>query len=175
MTDRTTALLLVSALVAACGGRTPSSDTPAQAGLDTLTSVRLVKEYVQRDAHGERLQTNPWFLNAVIWEDEPAFDSYTLITSYEITPIRADSSTARVEVVFRRAGYVRTTGDSTVAFHPDAAREVQVFTVALTFNGWRIVAPQLDQHVSVEAALDRSPLSSSDRAKVASLKERSSS
>lgn len=132
--------------------------------------MRLVREYVERDARGERLKSNPWFLNAVIWEDEPAFDSYTLITGYQLRMLHADSSTGRVEVAYARAGYVRATGDSSVSFQPDSGREVHVFTVALTFNGWRIVAPQLDPHVLVGPALTQSRFSPADRRQVQAMR-----
>lgn len=92
-----------------------------------------------------------------------------MIAGYEIRPIRADSSTARVEVRYERLGYVRTTGRRTVTFEPDESIEVRVFTVALTDNGWRIVAPQMDQHVLVAATLRHSPLTPEDRTRIEAL------
>lgn len=173
MTRHLAVVALAAILAFACEAGThaarSSSSSPA---VDSAPAVRLVREYVERDARGERLRSNPWFLNAVIWEDEPAFDSYTLISRYEIVPLHTDSSTGRVEVTYYRAGYVRTTGGRTVSFEPDTGREVQVFTVALTFNGWRIVAPQLDQHVLLDAALAQSPFSAADRNRIEALKNR---
>lgn len=169
---RTLLLIAFAVTVAtACSGQTDRAHSTAVSGpIDSTPPMRLVREYVERDARGERLQSNPWFLNAVIWEDEPGYDSYTLITGYRLRALHADSSTGRVEVAYTRAGYVRATGDSSVSFKPDAAREVQVFTVALTFNGWRIVAPQLDQHVLVEPALTQSPFSPADRRRLQTMR-----
>lgn len=166
-------LLVALAVIVApgCGGRPDAAHSTGMSGpVDSTPPMRLVREYVERDARGERLRSNPWFLNAVIWEDEPAFDSYTLITGYQLRALHADSSTGRVEVAYTRAGYVRITGDSSVSFEPDPAREVQVFTVALTFNGWRIVAPQLDQHVLVDPALNQSPFSPADRRRLEAMR-----
>ncbi len=150
---------------AACGEprRPPPAADSAPGALDQKEPVRLVREYVTRDANGERLTTNPWFLNVVTWEDEPGYDRYTVIRGYTVRPLRADSSTGRVEVRYDRLGYVQTTGRTTVAFEAAEGPELRVFTVALTDNGWRIVAPQIDQHVLVEPALRHSPFSPEDR------------
>ncbi|MGH7645492.1 MAG: hypothetical protein ACREMR_07885 [Gemmatimonadales bacterium] len=161
----------LAAMAAGCSEprRPPVAAAQAPSDLDQAEPIRLVREYVTRDANGERLTTNPWFLNVVIWEDEPGYDRYTLIKGYEVRSIRADSSTARVEVGYERLGYVQTTGRNTVAFQSAQGLEVRVFTVALTDNGWRIVAPQLDQHVLVEPALRHSPFTAEDRTRLQQL------
>ena len=125
--------------------------------------VQLVREYVNRDARGERLKSNPWFMNVVAWPEEPGYDTYTIITAFEVKPLHTDSSTARVEVTYRRAGFLETVGRSTAKFVRNAAAEERVFTVALTDNGWRITAPQMDQHVLASAVPDWTPLTESDR------------
>jgi hypothetical protein len=147
---------------------------PEGQALSSSPAIQLVKEYVERDAKGERLQTNPWFLDVVAWPDEPGYDSYTVISGYVATPLSADSSTARVRVDYRRAGYVRTTGARSVEFEQSIATESHVFTVALSDNGWRITAPQIEQHVLVETALSLSPLNEGDKDRLSKLRRASS-
>lgn len=158
---KTTVLLLLT-LVAGCT-TVPAKPAPEGRDLSASPAIQLVKEYTERDAKGERLRTNPWFLDVVAWPDEPGYDSYTVISGYEVTPLSADSSTARVRVDYRRVGYVRTTGARSVEFDQSIATELRVFTVALSDNGWRIIAPQIEQHVLVEAAMSLSPLSEADK------------
>jgi hypothetical protein len=132
----------------------------------------LLEEYVARDARGERLQSNAWFLNVVVWPDEPAYDVYAVITGFQIAPLHADSSTARVQVTYERAGFLRPADASTMEFHADSAVETTVFTLALTDNGWRIVAPQQPQHVLASAIPSQTMLNDGDRQRLKSLAER---
>src|SRR6266704_2966850 len=139
---RTTALI-TAFLAVSCKGA-PRGQSEAPTNLSDLAPIRLVREYVSRDANGERIRRNTWFFNVVTWSEEPGWDSYIVVRGFQISPVRADSSTARVTVTYRVAGYVRTTGRTTAAFVDDTATETRIFTVALTDNGWRIVAPQID-------------------------------
>jgi hypothetical protein len=156
-------------LLGACKvARRPAQSQPAVTLSDT-TPVRLVREYVTRDADGQRIRANPWFFNVVIWPEDPGWDSYAVIRNSGVDPIRADSSTARVSVTYEVVGHVETTGRTTARFVPDSSTERFVFTVALTDNGWRIVAPQIDPHLLPGAALSYSPLSQVDRGKLRAL------
>jgi hypothetical protein len=161
-------LLLLAISSALAVGACETSDRAAATVEQSLighaesAGVHLVREYVRRDFLGERLRFNPWFLNVVVWPEEPAYDGYTLVTDYTVEVLSSDSSTARVRVQYDRVGFVRST-QRAVRFDSDSAKEARVFTVALTDNGWRVVAPQMDQHVGLESALQVSPFDDSQR------------
>lgn len=147
---------------------TSVADTP-QDTLDTLGQtepVRLVKEYVLRDSRGDRLHTDAWSLNVVVWADEPGWDEVTVISDYQILPIRADSSTARIEVRYRVLGDVTPTSRTTMGFVPREGTEALVFTVVLTGNGWRIAAPQIRPHILPSAILGKGYLTADDSIRV---------
>lgn len=128
--------------------------------------VQLVDEYVRRDAHGERLGSTAWFLNNSVWENEPAYDRYTVVSQSAIEPLSGDSSTARVRVVQNVLGFVSGDGDGRALFTEERGVETTVFTAVLTDNGWRIAAPQRAQHVSVDSALRKVPFDSATRAQL---------
>lgn len=122
----------------------------------------LIAEYVARDAAGLRLRFEPWFLDVVIWIDEPGWDRFAVIDGYALESLHADSSTARTKVRFRRIGHIESRGGGKANFISDVHHEEIVFTSALTDNGWRIVAPQIEPHVAVDTVLLRSFLSDDD-------------
>jgi hypothetical protein len=130
---------------------------------DTSPALRLVGEYVRRDAAGERLQNSTWF-NGVLTEidEDPGYDSFTAIRSYQILPGDSNGDTTRVSVRYAVVGSMqqisdgeRTTGIKVV---PHDTTEVVVFPVVHTAKGLKIVSPQIDQHVSAAAILANTSL-----------------
>jgi len=157
--------MFAAAMLLACGPGTvdePPSANQYRKGTADNAGVSLIREYVVRDFKGERLRANSWFMNAVVWQEESAYDGYALVSSVSLTVLSADSSTARVRVGYVRQGFVRAT-EHGVRFDRDFASEETVFTAVLTDAGWRIAAPQLEQHVGVAHALRLSPFTPQER------------
>jgi hypothetical protein len=132
--------------------------------------VQLVREYVTRDGRGERLGANPWFRSVVDWPDEPGYDEFTVITGFDIRPLAIGADTARVRVTYNRAGRIET-GETSARFVSEPGLEEQTFVLARTDGRWRIVEPQINQHVFAKSVLTAVRLSNEDRAKLAALPE----
>jgi hypothetical protein len=136
-------------------------------------AVRLVHEYVERDSRGERLEgPAPWFHSVVTWPDDPGYDSYTVITGFEINPGAASSDTAHVRVQYHTVGWIAA-GDSLHSrFTPRDTLEVQDFVLLRRGQRWAISAPQIDQHVLLDSALAKSLLAAVDRRKLQGLRQK---
>ena len=127
--------------------------------------VGLVRQYVKRDANGERMETNPWFQGAVTWPDDPGYDSHTVIRAFTVVPPKTVAgSPARIKVSYDVIGWVVASG-----FIPQEKVEAFEFEVALTDEGWRIQAPQIDQHILPEIAAAISFLAPEDAAHIREL------
>jgi hypothetical protein len=110
--------------------------------------VGLVRQYVKRDANGERMEPNPWFDSVVTWPQDPGYDSHTVIRAFTVVPpANIAGSPAKIVVRYDVIGWVVASG-----FIPEEKIEGFVFEVALTDEGWRIQAPQIDQHILPEVA-----------------------
>jgi hypothetical protein len=162
-------LLLCVLLVVggSCDAQTTKSNTITN--LESHPGVRLIEQYVAGDTAGRRLHHDPWFANAVIWEDEPAYDHYFVVRSLTFTPLSGDSSTARVRVTYDRIGSVTNTAPDSLQFEQGEIQEITVFTAVLTDNGWRIAAPQQPYHVQVGPLLEKARLSAESRARLQAL------
>jgi hypothetical protein len=149
----------------ACHASPGADDSAAQRSSATVkdstvdsssTPTQLVTEYVTRDSRGDRLGSNPWFLKVVTWPDDPGYDSYTLITGFDVSPVALGPDTARIRVTYRTAAWI-TAGDATrPRVIPHDSAESQLFTVVRKGGRWLIDSPQLDQHVLPAAALSHS-------------------
>jgi hypothetical protein len=143
--------------------RTVPSDASA------IDPVGLVREYVKRDANGERLGPNPWFFQAVTWEVEPAYDSYTVIRGYTVEKPKAiHGSPARITVRYDVLGWITPVGAEWI-FMEQTGEEVFEFVVVQTDQGWRIDDPTIDQHVLAEIAAARPGRSSEDADRIREL------
>lgn len=168
----------VALFLSACSQQPPNggeraqvdSAIMAQEGLAQPQPVQLVREYVTRDSRGERLGANPWFRSVVDWPDEPGYDEFTVITGFDIRPLVVTTDTARVRVTYHRAGRIET-GESSARFVADDSLEVETFVVARTGEGWRIVEPQINQHILAKSVLAAVALGDQDRATLAALPE----
>jgi hypothetical protein len=134
-----------------------------------IDPVGLVREYVKRDANGERLDANPWFFQAVTWEVEPGFESYTVIRGYTVEkPKVIHGSPARITVRYDALGWIVPVGAEWI-FMEQTGEEVFEFVVVQTDQGWRIDAPTIDQHVLAEIVAARPGRSPEDAARIREL------
>ena len=132
--------------------------------------VRLVREYVERDARGDRLETNAWFDSVVTWPQDPGYDSYAVITRFGLSVLGEARDTTRVEVQYDVAGIMKAGGPADTRFAPRQRTEVDTFVVERAPDGWRISSPQIHQHVLAAAALQRSALGKEDRDRLTELR-----
>lgn len=138
---------------------------PLAAAIDPLG---LVRQYVKRDANGERLQSNPWFQDAVTWPDEPAYDSFAVIRSYTVPPTTIAGSPAKITVRYDRIGWaVPEVGQ--LRFIAQWLPQDVVFVVLQTDAGWRIDGPQISQRVLAEVAAATGFFSAEDAARIRAL------
>jgi hypothetical protein len=128
------------------------------------SAIDLVAEYTRRDGDGERLETNPWFLGVVSWEDEPAYDSYAVIRAVALGAAAVKADTVRVPAVYERLGWVETSGRGTARLIVKPGQETRVFVVVRMEGRWIITDPQTEPHVLATIALARSPLDAGSRA-----------
>ena len=134
-----------------------------------IDPLGLVREYVKRDAAGERLGSNSWFFDAVTWEIEPGYESYTVIRGYTVDrPKAIEGSPARITVRYDVIGWIAPVGAEWV-FMEQVGEEVFEFKVLRTDTGWRIDAPQIDQHVLAEVAASRPSRAPEDAARMRQL------
>lgn len=131
-----------------------------------IDPVGLVRQYVKRDANGERLGPNPWFQEVVTWPQDPAYDSYSVIRAYAVEPPPTiPGSPARIPVRYDVIGWIVAEGRRTT-FLEQEKEEVFEFVVLRTDDGWRIDEPQIDQHVLAEIAAASKALSPEDAARI---------
>jgi hypothetical protein len=157
---------LLSICLGGCMEREDRAGRPDAAVIDP---VGLVRQYVKRDANGERLGPNPWFQEVVTWPQEPAYDSYTVIRGYAVEPPpRIAGSPAKIPVRYDVIGWIVPEAGR-AAFLEQEKEEVFEFVVLLTDDGWRIDEPQIDQHVLATVAAASKALTQEDAARISEL------
>jgi hypothetical protein len=131
-----------------------------------IDPLSLVREYVKRDAAGERLTESPWFQAVVSWPFEPGYDSYTVIRAYTVEkPAHIAGSPARITVRYDVVGWMVHDGQQ-MAFLEQELEEALEFVVERTEAGWRIAAPQMGQRVLAEIVAADSDLPPEDAARL---------
>lgn len=134
-----------------------------------IDPVGLVRQYVKRDADGERLRGEPWFQDVVTWPMEPAYDSFSIIRSYSVLPPKTIAgSPARITVRYDRIGWAYPEVGS-LRFVAQWLPQAVVFVVVRTEEGWRIDAPQMAQRVLAEVAAATGFFSEEDTARIRTL------
>lgn len=107
--------------------------------------IRLVREFVERDARGEFTRSSNWFDGAVDCPGhEAAPDQATMARAHQIRVFARGRDSVRAEVRWQRIGYFGHGGD---AVAPGV--EVDTLTVLRTPYGWRIASPALNPHMPV--------------------------
>ncbi len=158
--------LLILVCVGGCMEREVRTGPPNASVLDPLG---LVREYVKRDANGERLGPNTWFFGAVTWPVEQGYESYTVIRGYTVEkPATISGSPAKITVRYDVLGWIVPTG-AEWTFMEQVGEEVFEFVVVQTDAGWRIDAPQIDQHVLAEVVAARPARTPADAARIREL------
>lgn len=139
---------------------------PARPTPTTIDPMGLVRQYVKRDADGERLGPNPWFESVVTWPQDPGYDSHTVIRSYKVeVPKNMGGSPVKILVKYDAIGWIVSSG-----FVPQENLEAFDFVVVRTEDaGWQIDEPQIDQHVLFEVAASLKSLSPEDSALIREL------
>jgi hypothetical protein len=137
-----------------------------------IDPLGLVRQYVKRDAEGERLGPSPWFGPVVTWPDDPGYDSLTVIRSYKVeTPKDIGGSPVTILVKYDAIGWIASSG-----FIPQENLEAFDFVVVRTEDaGWQIDQPQIDQHVLFEVAAGLKFVTAGDSALIRELGARSRS
>ena len=134
-----------------------------------IDPLGLVREYVRRDAAGERLRGEPWFQDVVTWPMEPAYDSFSVIRSYTVVPPKSIAgSPASITVRYDRIGWAFPEVGR-LRFVAQWLPQAVVFVVVRTEEGWRIDAPQFSQKVLAEVAAATGAFSDEDTARIRSL------
>ena len=158
--------LLILACVGGCMEREVRTGRPDASAIDP---VGLVREYVKRDAQGERLGPNTWFFDAVTWPVEQGYESYTVIRGYTVEkPKTIHGSPAKITVRYDVIGWIAPVGAEWI-FMEQTGEEVFEFVVVQTDEGWRIDAPQIDQHVLAEVVAARPARTPEDAARIREL------
>ena len=142
---------------------TPSSE----AGM--IDPISLVRQYVKRDGDGERLFSESWFQDVVTWPHEPGYDSFTVVRKYTVErPRDIQGSPAKVPVRYECIGWVVPAQDHPVFIEGD---RIEVFTYVAVRGegGWKIDAPQIDQHILAEVAASRENMTPEDAARIREL------
>jgi len=112
----------------------------------------VVKEYCRLDSQGARLSSANWPRVAplVSWEEEPGWETATIISRYRIqsTTVRPDH--AIVIVVFRIIGQL----EDDKPFASKRKYETLAFRLERAGDSWKIVRPVAPPHVSARAMME---------------------
>ena len=134
-----------------------------------IDPLGLVRQYVKRDAEGERLRGEPWFQDVVTWPMEPAYDSFSVIRSYTVVPPKTIAgSPARIIVRYDRIGWAYPVVGN-LRFVAQWLPQAVEFVVVRTEGDWRIDAPQFSQRVLAEAAVATGAFSQEDAERIRAL------
>jgi hypothetical protein len=108
-------------------------------------AVRLLKEFVARDARGEFIRSREWFNAAVACPGhQPAWDDAVMARNPRMSILTRGTNTVRALVVWERLGYV---GPGSDAMAPGVDSDTLV--ALRTPYGWRIASPTPRPHVPV--------------------------
>ena len=136
---------------------------------DVAAAAELVRQYVDRDAQGERLQFSPWFAQAVVWPDDPGYDRFTIVSGWEIDSAWGTGDTVRVPVKYNVVGQASAGTEEDVRFKPNASSRSIEFKVVFRGRIPKIAGPQIEQHVLVAAAIRSAGFGALDRAALGKL------
>jgi hypothetical protein len=142
------------------------ADGNRDGGASLIDPLGLVREYVRRDAGGERMGPSPWFGSVVVWPDDPGYDSHTVIRKYEVErPATMGGSPVKIMVRYEVIGWIMSSG-----FLPQEKNEEFEFVVIRTEEGvWLIQSPQIEQHILPDPAAGVRHLSAEDAARIREL------
>jgi hypothetical protein len=166
-------MIALAILAVGCGRPSPdspSTDNSAAGSQDPGSApLTVVQEYVSRDAQGERLRSNAWFMSVVTWPDDPGYDSHTAIRSYTVSPAQVTGDSAVVQVEYRVLAWIVAGDTNSTRVMPHDSLETQRFRLVRTDGKWLIAGPQIDQHVLLDRARQLSLFGAADRARLDSI------
>ena len=157
------ALALLAILMYGCQGGDGSRAVDNNSKLAPDDGEALIREYIARDGRGERLRASAWFSDRVQWPVEPGWDESTVVASYSIERVAADSQSVRCRVVQRTLGFVSATDSAFLTFRESPSTDTVIFQATATSLGWRLVGPRYNPHVSLAAAIADSSLENGSR------------
>jgi hypothetical protein len=115
-------------------------------------ALRLVEEYLRRDARGEFRHPSEW-LSEVTNFETLGYDAITVISSHEILAEEARGDTTRITVQYHVRSGIQSGPDGPIWTLTDSM-ELQTFVVVRTDEGIRLAGPPLNPHMSTNAVLE---------------------
>ncbi|MFH2025210.1 MAG: hypothetical protein ABIK30_05215, partial [bacterium] len=117
---------------------------------------KLINEYLKRDAAGDFMRSNPWYVTAKLHPMQLGWDQSTLISGYEIDTLLIDSTQAVYDVTYHVIARRRQNIHGPyLIFGP--CEKVTRFKLEKTSWGWRIAKPNQHQHILPNVIMDRLP------------------
>lgn len=110
----------------------------------------VVAAFVEADGEGLALDgaTVPDVLKYTTWEDAPGYDTFTVMTSYDIGEVGYDGGKAFVNITYHIVGTI-----SGMKFTPRKASDKTVtFEVVKQGGKWKITDPQNEPHLTIASA-----------------------
>ncbi|MCI0690431.1 hypothetical protein L0337_00320 [candidate division KSB1 bacterium] len=130
----------------------------------------LIHEFLERDAAGQFLQSDPWFNGAIDCPGhEPGPDSHTIISGYLVTPFLSEENEVQFTVRSEVLGFVTFVSFNQQGFFEDRKAVVDTLVVRRTPYGWRIKSPALRQFVLADSAIARGTLPESECDRIRSM------
>src|SRR6266487_2274505 len=112
--------------------------------------IELVRDFLNRDAQGQFLQTDPWFATAVTCPGhEPGPDAFAVMRGYTIAFDTLPGDTVRARIVYEMVGSL--VGGAHLDI--DTTADVRILKVTNGPYGWRIESPAIDQFVRLDVVL----------------------
>jgi|HubBroStandDraft_6_1064221.scaffolds.fasta_scaffold06445_2 hypothetical protein len=111
-----------------------------------------VKKYCQLDFDGSRLSSGTWkrVSSLVSWEDEPGWDTYTVVSGFQISSEKQSQDAATISVVFSVVGTM--SGDGPLK--EERKKESLEFHLKRVGTDWKILEPMEPPHVSIRTATE---------------------
>ena len=144
-------------------------DVPDTAGCGMVTQALhpspgpLLAEFLRRDTAGDFTSSNSWAAAAAICPGhEAGWDTYTIVTGYELLPLPGTADTMKYEITYHV--YAEAVDDSLHELKRIQRPEVDTVAVIRTPFGWRIDSPDIPPHISPSATLRIMQIRTNDRA-----------
>ncbi|MBN2600472.1 MAG: hypothetical protein JXR87_00610, partial [Candidatus Marinimicrobia bacterium] len=116
--------------------------------------AELVKEYLRRDAKGDFLRTDPWYITAKLHPIGSGWDQAYLISGYKTDYLHVDSAHASYEVSYDLIAWIRFNLDGPyLTFRPE--KKMVRFELENTSWGWRIDRPAQPSHILPKVIIHR--------------------
>jgi hypothetical protein len=115
-------------------------------------ALRLVEEYLRRDARGEFRQPSQWLAEVTTFES-PGYEAITVVSDYDIVTEETKGDTSRITVQYDVVAGMSSGPDGPVWLFADSV-EMQTFVVVTSEKEVRLVGPPLHPHIGSRAVLE---------------------